>query len=234
MVQNCKTLNELWKMVDEINKQNFPDNNLKPILGNGQLSFPKIMFVFINPTHANISSDKNWQGPRFPFIGTKQVWRIFHRAGLFDDKLIEKINNSKSWSLEFTSTVLDFLKSKSFYFTNIVKWTGHDATLPNSKKIGLFLPILEKEIEIVQPEFIVTFGLIPFENITKQKIKLSDYYTTIMRDKIIRFVEMKFGEFQTKIIPCYFPIGRGSPKKAVEILKLVDSLVSLPHSQITT
>lgn len=80
---------------------------------------------------------------------------------MFDDELIDRINTSKSWSLEFTNKVLDFLKAKSFYLTNIVKWTGHDATLPDSKKIKLFMPILEKEIEIVQPHYIVAFGLIP-------------------------------------------------------------------------
>ncbi len=195
-----------------------------PILGNGETSRPKVMFVFINPTHTNISSDQNWQGPRFPFIGTKPVWRIFHRAGMFDDELIHRINNSKFWSLEFTNEVLDFLKSKSFYITNIVKWTGHDATLPNSEKIKLFLPILKREIEIVQPQYIVTFGLIPFENMTKQKIKLGDYYSEIMQDKKLRFFDIKYGNFETKVIPCYFPVGRGNPKKAVEILKLTDSL----------
>ena len=224
MVQNCKSLEELWEIVDNINKQHFPENNLMPILGNGKIFRPKIMFVFINPTHANISSDQNWQGPRFPFIGTKPVWRIFHRAGMFDDELFHRINNSKFWSLEFTNEVLDFLKSKSFYITNIVKWTGHDATLPNSEKIKLFLPILKREIEIVQPQYIVTFGLIPFENMTKQKIKLGDYYSEIMQDKKLRFFDIKYGNFETRVIPCYFPVGRGNPKKAVEILKLIDSL----------
>ena len=224
MYQKYQTLEELWKVVDELNYKHFPENNLKPILGNGKTFRPKVMFVFINPTHANISSDQNWQGPRFPFIGTKPVWRIFHRAGMFDEELIKEINNSKSWSLEFTDKVLNFLKSKSFYLTNIVKWTGSDATLPNSKKIKLFLPILKREIEIIQPQYVVTFGLIPFENLTKQKIKLIDYYSKVMKSKKLKFFEMKFGNFKTKIIPCYFPVGRGDPKKAVEILKLIDCL----------
>src|SRR3989344_3539313 len=174
MYQNYQTLDKLWDVVEDLNHKHFPENSLKPILGNGKTFRPKVMFVFINPTHANISSDKNWQGPRFPFIGTKPIWRILHRAGMFDDELIEKINNSKYWSLEFTNIVLNFLKSKSFYFTNIVKWTGYDATLPNSEKIKLFLPILEREIQIVQPRYIVTFGHIPFENMAHRKIKLID------------------------------------------------------------
>ena len=224
MYQKYQTLEELWAVVDDLNHKHFPKNSLKPILGNGKIFRPKVMFVFINPTHANISSDQNWQGPRFPFIGTKPVWRIFHKAGMFDDELIERINHLKSWSLEFTDEVLNFLKSKSFYFTNIVKWTGSDATLPNSEKIKLFLPILEREIEIVQPQYIVTFGLIPFENMTNQKIKLRDYYSEVMESKKLRFFDMEYGGFKTKIVPCYFPVGRGDPKKAVEILKLIDSL----------
>lgn len=222
--QKCQTLDALWNVVEDLNDKHFPDNGLKPILGNGKEFRPKLMFVFINPTHANISSGQDWKGPRFPFIGTKPLWRILHQAGMFDDELMEEINNSKNWSLEFTNTVLNFLKSKSFYFTNIVKWTGSDATLPNSEKIKLFLPILEREIEIVQPQYIVTLGLIPFENLTKHKIRLIDYYSEILKNRKFRFFDIKCGNFKTKVIPCYFPVGRGDPKKAVEILKLVNNL----------
>lgn len=225
MIQNCQTLEQLWNVVDELNQKHFPGNSLKPILGGGKTVRPKFMFVFINPTRVNISSDQNWLGPRFPFIGTKAVWRVFHKADLFDDKLMEKIDASKSWwSLDLTDEVLNFLKAKSLYLTNIVKWTGTDATLPDSKKIKLFLPILEREIEIVQPQYIVTFGLIPFENITHQKIKLIDYYSDVIENKKLRPFETEYNGFKTKIIPCYFPVGRGNPKKAVEILKLINNL----------
>ena len=224
MIQNCQTLEDLWQVVLDINQKNFPENNLMPIVGNGKTFRPKIMFIFINPTHLNISSNKQWQGPRFPFIGTKPIWRIFHKSGMFDDTLIEQINHSITWSVDFTHQVLELLASKSFYVTNIVKWTGHDATLPDAEKIKLFLHVLEKEIEIVQPEYIVTFGLIPFENITKQKIRLRDYYSEVIQHKRIKIFETQVGSQTVKIIPCYFPVGRGDPKKAVEILKMVNSL----------
>ncbi len=217
------SLNELWEEVDYINKTNFPDNGLKPIVGNGKIQNPKFMFVFINPTHVNISSSPNWQGPRFPFIGTKPVWRIFHKAGMLNNELIEQINSSNDWSLEFTGSVLDFLKVKSYYFTNIVKWTGKDATLPNSHKIKLFLPVLQKEIQIVQPKYVVTFGLIPFQNLTGLKIKLNDYYSEVMEKQKLRFYNLD-NNINTKVIPCYFPIGRGNPKRAVELLKMINDL----------
>lgn len=196
-----------------------------PILGNGKSFKPKIMFIFINPTARNISSDKSWQGPRFPFIGTKQVWRVFHRAGMFDDELMKAINNSSIWSVEFTNKVLMFLQERGFYITNIVKWTGHDATLPDSEKINLFLPVLKKEIELVQPEHIVTFGMIPYERLTNQKIKLKDYYSGNIKNNNLKTFETEVNSIKTKVIPCYFPVGRGEPKKAVEILKLVDKII---------
>ncbi|MFH1063973.1 MAG: uracil-DNA glycosylase family protein [Candidatus Woesearchaeota archaeon] len=223
-MSGAKTLDQLWNQVNILNKRHFSSNNLAPIIGNGKTSSPDIMFVFINPTARNISSDPGWKGPRFPFIGTKQVWRIFHRAGLFDDGLMEYMENNPHWSLDFTGKVLRFLKRKSFYITNIVKWTGEDATLPNSEKIKLFLPILLREIELVRPRHIVTFGLIPFENLTGQKIKLSEYYAGVKKSGKLKTYDLVIDSTRSKVIPCYFPVGRGDPKKAVEILKMLCAL----------
>ena len=220
MLENIKSLDELWEKVLEINKKHFPENNLMPVLGNGKLFKPKIMFVFINPTIRNISSAPEWQGSRYPFIGTRQVWQVFNKAGFFDSEMAYRIKNKCDWSLEFTDKVLNKLEEKSLYLTNIVKWTGQDAALPNKEKIKLFLPVLKREIELVQPEYIVCFGLIPFEALTGEKIKLREYY-----DKAVTNKKLKFFHYENaKVIPCYFPVGRGCPKKAVKILKLVKEL----------
>jgi DNA polymerase len=224
MLEECTNLEQLWSYVNEVNEKHFPENNLMPILGNGKTDRPKVMFVFINPTIRNISSDRSWKGPRFPFIGTKQVWRVFHKAGLFDGGLLDEINTNSSWSIDFTNKVLQHLKGREFYFTNIVKWTGHDAALPEKEKIKLFLPLLKKEIEIVKPLYIVAFGLIPFENISGRKIKLSGYYKAVIKDQKLKAYSLRVNAFETKIIPCYFPIGRGNPKAAVGLLKLIEKL----------
>ncbi len=220
----ARNLDDLWKEVDDLNRRYFPGNVLQPILGGGRTCRPKVMFVFINPTGRNLGSDRQWRGPRFPFIGTAQVWRVFHRAGLFDDGLMELIDKKREWSPEFTGKVLRFLRKKSFYFTNLVKWTGRDATLPDQEKIQLFLPILEKEIEIVRPGYIVTFGLLPFESIARRKIRLHDYYTEAMKKKRLTPLEVDIGSMRKSVVPCYFPVGRGSPEKAVDLLRLVGSL----------
>jgi len=113
MLDKIEDLDNLWKFVYKINRENFPENELVPVCGNGKLFKPKVMFVFINPTHVNSSSDKNWKGPKFPFVGTKSFWRVFHKAGLFDNELMETINSSKNWSVELAEEVLDFLNSNS-------------------------------------------------------------------------------------------------------------------------
>ncbi|MBR9678445.1 MAG: hypothetical protein GOU97_04115 [Nanoarchaeota archaeon] len=224
MIGNCNCLEELWELVHELNKKHFSENNLKPVLGGGKTPRPKFMFVFINPTARNISSKPEWTGPRFPFIGTKHVWRIFHKAGLLNEDLMNEIDNASDWSIKFTNKVLKFLCDKSFYFTNLVKWTGCDATLPDSKKINLFLPILKREIGIVKPDYVIAFGLIPFEKLAGRRIKLRDYYSKIMKNNQLIFYETLIGPAKIMVAPCYFPVGRGNPKKAVEILKLLQKI----------
>lgn len=225
MMESIHDLKSLWKLVEETNAKHFPNNDLLPIVGGGREQNPDYMFVFINPTIRNISSHPDWQGPRFPFIGTKQVWRIFNRAGLLDIGILEKIEESSEWSLDFTLNVREFLQQKSFYFTNIVKWTGHNADLPKADMIKLFLPILEKEIEIVRPKFIITFGLIPFTNLTKETIKLGAYYSDSMKSGKLQTFDYIIGGTIYPVIPSYFPVGRGNPKRAVEILRMLPDTV---------
>jgi uracil-DNA glycosylase family 4 len=109
--------------------------------------------------------------------------------------------------------------------TNIVKWTGENADLPDSKKVQLFLPILRREIELVLPKYIVTFGLIPFTYLTGEKIRLADYYDWVMTNNRLRFYEYAAEGTLIRVIPCYFPVGRGDPKRAVTILKRIAELV---------
>ena len=222
-LQNCQSLSELWRYVGDLNKTHFSENKLMPIVGGGQSVKPKIMFVFINPTARNISSDPNWTGPRFPFIGTKQVWRIFHRAGLLEDSLIARIEENPDWPVEFANELEGFLRERGFYLTNLVKWTGPDGSLPDRAKISLFLPLMIREVEIVAPKYLVTFGSLPFKYLTGGDVKLGDYYDQVVRDGL-RPEEMPIGSSKTKVIPCYFPVGRGNPRRATAILKLLNLL----------
>lgn len=121
----------------------------------------------------------------------------------------------------FVEKVYLHLKERGFYFTNLVKWTGENADLPNKDKIELFLPILKREIDIVKPKKVVTFGLMSFEALTNKKIKLKDYYDRAMNTKNLETFDLRTDRHNTSVIPCYFPVGRGNPKRAVDLLKLL-------------
>lgn len=215
------TLDQLWDYTDKLHAELFPNSKLKPIMSGGKTQDPKYMFVFINPTYRNVSSDSNWSGKRRPWTGTKYIWKIFKNAGHFDENLLSEINNKKEWDIAFADKVYDHLAAKSFYFTNIVKWTSENADLPDAQMIKTFLPILLREIQIVNPEFIVTFGLIPFNALVNVPLKLKDYYDEVMLNKQLKHFILELEGRTFKVIPSYFPVGRGDPKRAIAILKLI-------------
>lgn len=215
------SLEELWVYTNSLHKQHYPESALEPIMAGGALYKPRYMFVFINPTCKNVSSDLNWSGKRRPWIGTKYIWKIFHAAGLFDSNLLEEIQSRKDWDIPFADKVYQYLADSRFYFTNIVKWTGENADLPNAEKIKLFLPILLREIELVSPDYIVTFGLIPFNALVKDPLKLGEYFNEVVSSRSIRCYDLDIGERVYKVIPSYFPVGRGNPKRAAKILSML-------------
>src|SRR3989344_8087183 len=224
MGTNDPSLSALWNEVIEINELNCSENDLMPIFGGGQSFRPKFMFIFINSTFRGISSNKKWNGPRFPFVGTNNMWGFFSKSGLLDSYLLDEIYGSKKWSYDLANRVLSFLVDKSFYFTNIVKYSGKNNSMSNAEKIKLFMPILKKEISIVRPEYIITFGLIPFENLTGEKIKLSDYYDNIIKNKAVSYTDVYINNFRTKVIPCYFPVGHENHNRAINILSFLNTL----------
>lgn len=57
---------------------------LTSIYNGGCTNNPDICFVFMNPTGRNIASDPNWKGRRSPWIGSKNIWKLFYRIGLLD------------------------------------------------------------------------------------------------------------------------------------------------------
>lgn len=52
------------------------------IYNGGCTKNPNICFVFMNPTGRNIASCPEWKGRRSPWIGTKNIWKLFYKIGL--------------------------------------------------------------------------------------------------------------------------------------------------------
>ncbi len=215
-------MNQVSRILDNelevLKQQHFSCDNLAWIPGGGCTDKPRLMLLFINPTARNISADPFWQGVRYPWIGVTHFWKWLAGTGLLNEKLLTKMQD-QGWSCELATEIHEYLVTKRLYITNIVKRTGQDAELPNSKLQNLFLPILKKEIALVKPEKIIAFGRIPFEKLTGQKIKLADVYD---KAKITgNLLSYSVIDMNVRVIPCYFPMGRGNPKRATEILKLL-------------
>ena len=66
---------------------------LKSIYNGGCEENPDICFVFMNPTGKNVASDPEWKGRRSPWIGTKNVWKLFYKIGLLDEEIYEEIED---------------------------------------------------------------------------------------------------------------------------------------------
>ena len=41
----------------------------------------------MNSTGRNIASSPNWKGRGSPWIGTKNIWKLFYRIGLLDEEI---------------------------------------------------------------------------------------------------------------------------------------------------
>ncbi len=100
------------------------------------------------------------------------------------------------------------------FLTNVVKCCYNHSAYPDKKVINDQLKILAEEIRVVDPAKIIAFGGLVYGVLTGKKIKLADYWSA-PREKDPEVISRK----NVQVAPCYFPTGRGNPKKAAEILK---------------
>jgi len=229
LLAGCTGLNELLEIIDIMEKRYFPLDDLHPVPGGGKALHPRIMGIFINPTTRNISSHSQWSGPRYPFVGIKSLWRVFHRAGILDNAVMGTIESYRSWTEDLATVVLDALNVAGVYLTNLVKRTYHGPQLPEQKMVEMFLPVLLKEIEIVRPQCIVTFGRFPLFHLTGQKLKLDEYYRSIDKTGSLEGFNLLVNSRLYRVVPCYFPVGRGSPGRAAEILERLWNELKAEH-----
>lgn len=210
-------LNKLYRQFDNCKRCKQQKNKLKHILGGGKFIKPKFLFLFINPTHLNLSSHQTYKGKRrFPFIGVRYFWKLMSEAGFISNELIEHIYKT-GWLTEYEDSVERELVDNNIYITNLVKCTQSNPDNPNKDIISQDLELLMQEIELVNPKFVITFGKLPTEILANTTIKLADYYNNLKQQKYKPIKSIN----NFSVLPCYFPIGRGNPSKAIEILKYI-------------
>lgn len=204
-----KGLDNLYKKVDNCKFCKRQNNQLNHIFGFGAIK-PKFMFILINPTYRNLSSDKNYVGLRFPFIGVRQFWRVLADGGIISKKVAYKLPLRKEWGKDDTNNVKNEILKNEIFVTNIVKCCYNHSAYPSKEIIKQQLKIVGEEIKIVKPKRILAFGLLTYKVLTGSEIKISSAINNPNKFKNNEILS----KLNVPVIPCYFPIGRGNPKKA--------------------
>lgn len=209
-------IKDLNKYYDKLQLE-YGEPTLSSIYNGGCENNPDVCFVFMNPTGKNIASTMEWKGRRSPWIGTKNIWKLFYKVGLIDENLFNLIQSKKpsEWTEKFADEVYSEIENKKIFITNLGKCTQIDARpLPDSV-FKEYLKLLEKEIEIVNPKVIVLFGNQVSSIVLGQKISVSQCRKKLFQKKI-----------NHKIYDCYsvyYPIGNGrfNIDKSIEDIKWI-------------
>lgn len=209
-------INELNKEYDKLQKK-YGAPELTSIYNGGCTNNPDICFVFMNPTGKNIASFASWTGRKSPWIGTKNIWKLFYRIGLIDDDIYENIMIKKpqEWDEEFADLVYENVEKHKYFITNLGKCTQIDARVLPNTVYNQYLDLLLKEIEIINPKIIITFGNQVSSIILNRNISVSQ----CRKQAFLKDIAGK----QYKVYPVYYPIGNGMMNidKAIEDLKFI-------------
>ena len=108
-------------------------------------------------------------------------------AGRILDKLLEHIG----------------LDRKSVYVTNIVKDRPPKNRDPMPKEIELYAPFLDRQIEIIQPEIVVTLGRFSMDYLMRRYGLESQVKSISQVHGQVFETEMKYG--RVKIVPMFHP-----------------------------
>jgi len=201
---------QLHKKYDELQIK-YGDPNLSPIYGAGNIKNPKAMFIFMNPTGSNISSHLNWNGIKAPWLGTKQIWDIFKETDLLDFSIYSKIKNMKpeEWDINFANAVYNNIENNSIFVTNLAKCTQKDARPLKNSVFKDYLDLMYKEIQIINPQKIVSFGNQVSSILLGKNISVSNYQND-EKENINGY----------EIYPTYYPVGQGRRNMPLTIKRI--------------
>ena len=176
---------------------------LDSIYNGGCEENPDICFIFMNPTGKNIASDKSWKGRKSPWLGTKNIWKLFYKVKLLSEETFNNIQEKKpkDWDYDFCDYVYKEIANNKLFITNLGKCTQIDARPLSDEVLKKYLDLLFKEINIIKPKIIITFGNQVSSIILNKKISVSENRKTCHKIEI--------NENIYKVYPVYYPVGNG-------------------------
>lgn len=210
-------LTELTKEFDLLQEKHGA-SDLCSVYGAGCTHHPELMFIFMNPTGRNVTSILEWKGLRAPWLGTKNVWRIFNNLNTFSLESYSAIQLLKpqEWTIDFCNQIYIQIAAKKFYLTNLAKCTQIDARPLKDSVFKEYLALMLKEIDIVKPKKIITFGNQVSSVILGKKISVSNYSND-------EYETIAIANTAYKVFPTYYPVGQGTPNmpKAIERINII-------------
>lgn len=182
----------------------YGDKSLDPILGAGCTKNTNTCFIFMNPTSKNVSSHKSWKGLKAPWIGTKNIWKMFHNLELLDNDIFDKLKNitAKDWDYELAYKLYEYLSDRKIYITNLAKCTQIDARHISDNIFKEYKELTLQEILTVNPKTIITFGNQVSSIFLSKNISVSKYQN-------VDFENLDISGIIYKVYPIYYPIGQG-------------------------
>jgi len=210
-------LEHLRGEVDNLQKK-YGSFNHNAIYGAGCIKNPKILFLFMNPTARNYSAISSWKGIRAPWIGTKNIWKMFHALGLLKESTFNKIQEGGKdiWSEQFAGNLYSELSKKSLYITNLAKCTQVDSRALKNDVFRSYLQNTLEEIYLVNPTNIISFGNQVSSILLNKNIKVSEYEGR--GAEVLNIRDKKFN-----VYPVFYPVGQGmrNIKKAIDRIKVI-------------
>lgn len=209
-------LEDLNKEYDRLQLK-YGAKELHSVYNGGCEDHPDICFVFMNPTGKNVSTTSDWKGIHSPWIGTKNVWTLFHALGLLDDEVFNKIRSIKGseWTEDFALEVYENVKKHKYFITNLGKCTQVDARPLKDEVFIEYKKLLFEEFAIIKPKVIILFGNQVSSIVLDKKISVS----TVRKEK----QTLTTGENTYDAFSVYYPVGNGffNVDKAIEDIKWI-------------
>ena len=167
--------------MEKINKQydklqdKYGSKQLNSVYGAGCRQNAKVALVFMNPTKRNIATDKNWNGLKAQWLGTKQIWDFLTKCDWFDENLNKQLKSKRptDWTEEFCEKVYAEVASKGVWLTNLAKCSQDDAR-PLPDEIFLqYRDLLKRELALVAPQKVLLFGNQVASIVLEEKVSVS-------------------------------------------------------------
>lgn len=213
-------LPEFFPLLDDLQLQ-YGDRSLRAVYGAGCLENPSICMIFMNPTGRTLSTLPDWQGIRAPWVGTKNIWRLFYGAGVISARDFEMVSSYKpaDWTPEFAMHMYEAIAVKRVYVTSLGKCSQLDARPLPDRVFQAYLQQTYDEVFRLKPKCIVTFGNQVSSIFLQKKISVSAYAGVEHEELLIQNAIFR-------VFPAYYPVGLGLRNISYSIAR-VKSLLSL-------